>query len=198
MAVGKDTHESKNQPDPDTDTAAARRLADALDRDRVNDTPGLAVARRRARSAAAPDQHRPRATRPGNPGWCGPCSPGRRDVRSRCHARVQRSRGRTRPDAGSGAGDSPTDALLCLALTGGSDRWARTVLRLAAGWIADNAGRSGDPISELDPQLLDQGCRSRSKGSPGDPQDFSNPVITCGVRPFTCIGTWATSFAGRS
>ena len=31
MAVGRDTHVSKNQPDPDAETAAARRLAEALD-----------------------------------------------------------------------------------------------------------------------------------------------------------------------
>ena len=31
MAVGKDTHVSENQPDPDGETAAARRLAEALD-----------------------------------------------------------------------------------------------------------------------------------------------------------------------
>ena len=30
-AVGKDTHVSENQPDPDGETAAARRLAEALD-----------------------------------------------------------------------------------------------------------------------------------------------------------------------
>src|SRR5689334_314062 len=31
MTVGRDTHVSKNQPDPDAETAAARRLAEALD-----------------------------------------------------------------------------------------------------------------------------------------------------------------------
>ena len=31
MAVGRDTRMSKNQPDPDAETAAARRLAEALD-----------------------------------------------------------------------------------------------------------------------------------------------------------------------
>lgn len=31
MAVGKDTHVSENQPDSDGETAAARRLAEALD-----------------------------------------------------------------------------------------------------------------------------------------------------------------------
>jgi putative transposase len=31
MAVGRDTHVSNNQPDPDADAAAARRLAEALD-----------------------------------------------------------------------------------------------------------------------------------------------------------------------
>ena len=31
VAVGKDTHVTKNQLDPDSDTAARRRLAEALD-----------------------------------------------------------------------------------------------------------------------------------------------------------------------
>jgi hypothetical protein len=31
MAVGRDTHVSNNQPDPDADAAAARRLVEALD-----------------------------------------------------------------------------------------------------------------------------------------------------------------------
>jgi hypothetical protein len=31
MAVGKDTHLSNNQPDSEADTAAARRLAEALE-----------------------------------------------------------------------------------------------------------------------------------------------------------------------
>src|SRR5215212_1342625 len=31
IAVGRDSHVSKNQPDPDAETAAARRLAEALD-----------------------------------------------------------------------------------------------------------------------------------------------------------------------
>jgi hypothetical protein len=55
------------------------------------------------------------------------------------------------------------------------------------GWVEENSGRSADPISAAnsthDGSVRDAG--SRGTDSPGDHQDFSNPVITC-RRASTC------------
>ena len=114
-----------------------------------------------ARSAAAPARGRQWPTRRGGGGWCGPSSPGRRGARSRCRAPTRRSRGRTRPGRGLGGGGSPR---------GGS---------------AENSARSPDPIRAANSthrgSIRDAG--SRGTDPPGDHQDFSNPMITCGSVP---------------
>ena len=108
------------------------------------------------RPAAPPRRPRRRPSRRVGGGWCGRRSRVWRCVRSRCRAPAPRSHGRTRPGRGCGGGDTPRGG-------SGRTRAGRT--------------RSGQRISTHRGSVRDAG--SRGTDSPGDHQDYSNPMITC-------------------